>query len=275
MADSFQDALQPARKMEMDGIDFYSNLAEQCASEAGKAMFTSLADDEKRHLRIIKEIAEGMGVSAGDLPMPRESIRTIFADAAARTDDYAKATQDEKDAIQVAMGMETKSFQLYTDSAGQADDNSMKRTLRAPGRPGEPALRDAPEHARIPEQQRGVVPLERRRAADGRHEFTQRVSTAGGGEGDGRRSARPKRYVYRTSLDLGRRRPRHAARRGTAPDRGGPAAGVQGPGRRLEPGAPAGRLPGELHPPDASSISRSAAASRWSATRARPRARWS
>lgn len=126
MAESFQDALQQARKMEMDGIDFYNKLAEQCASEAGKAMFTSFSGDEKRHLRIIKEIAEGMGVTTNDLPMPRETIRTIFADAATRTDDYARATQDEKDAIQVAMGMETKSFQLYTDSAAEADDASMK-----------------------------------------------------------------------------------------------------------------------------------------------------
>ncbi len=126
MAESLQDALQQARKMEMDGIDFYNKLAEQCASEAGKAMFTSFSDDEKRHLRIIKEVAEGMGVNAADLPMPRDTIRTIFADAAAKVDDYANATQDEKDAIQVAMGMETKSFQLYTESAAQADDASVK-----------------------------------------------------------------------------------------------------------------------------------------------------
>ncbi len=58
--------------------------------------------------------------------MPRETIRTIFADAAGKSDDYAKATQDERDAIQVAMGMETKSFQLYTDSAAEADDASTK-----------------------------------------------------------------------------------------------------------------------------------------------------
>jgi rubrerythrin len=126
MAKNFKDALQTARKMEMDGIDFYTKLAEKCASEAGKELFTSFAGDEKRHLRVIKEIAEGMGVSTRDLPMPRDSIRTIFSDAAAKTDDYAEATQDEKGAIQIAMGMETKSYELYKGAAQSAPDDSMR-----------------------------------------------------------------------------------------------------------------------------------------------------
>jgi len=126
MADSIQDAIQTARKMEMDGIDFYGKLAEKCASEAGQTMFHSFVEDEKRHLRIINEIARGMGAVAGDLPMPRDSIRTIFSDAAGKADDYAEATQDEKDAIQVAMGMETKSFELYKGAAEAAEEGSMR-----------------------------------------------------------------------------------------------------------------------------------------------------
>jgi rubrerythrin len=126
MADSIQDAVQKARKMEMDGIDFYSKLAEKCASEAGKTLFTSFTDDEKRHLRVIKEIAKGLGVDTHKLSMPRDTIRTIFADAAGKVDDYAEATQDEKDAIGVAMGMETKSYQLYSEAAKSAKDRPMR-----------------------------------------------------------------------------------------------------------------------------------------------------
>ena len=126
MAQSFKDAVQQARKMEMDGIGFYGKLAEKCASEAGQKMFHSFAEDEKRHLRIINEIARGMGADAGGLPMPRDTIRTIFADAAGKVDDYAQTTQDEKDAIQVAMGMETKSYELYKGAAESAEDDSMR-----------------------------------------------------------------------------------------------------------------------------------------------------
>ena len=126
MALSFEDAVQQARKMEIDGIDFYSKLAEKCASQAGKKMFESFTEDEKRHLRVIKEIASGMGVDVRKLPMPRDTIRTIFADAAAKADDYAEATDDEKDAIEVAMGMETKSYQLYSGAAKDSKDRPMR-----------------------------------------------------------------------------------------------------------------------------------------------------
>jgi rubrerythrin len=126
MADSFKDALQQARKMEMDGIEFYNKLAGKCGSEAGRTMFRSFAADETRHLRVIKEIAEGMGVDIQKLPMPRETIRTIFAEVAGKVDDYASATEDEKEAIQIAMGMETKSYELYAGSAKTAKDDDMR-----------------------------------------------------------------------------------------------------------------------------------------------------
>ena len=68
-----------------------------------------------------------MGVDAQKLPMPRDTIRTIFTDAAAKADDYADATQDEKGAIEVAMGMETKSYELYSAAAKSATDKPMRQ----------------------------------------------------------------------------------------------------------------------------------------------------
>ena len=127
MAQSIEEAVQQARKMETDGINFYSKLAEKCSSDAGKAMFQSFTEDEKRHLRVIKEIAKGLGVDAQKLPMPRDTIRTIFTAAAGKMDDYADATADEKDAIGVAMGMETKSFELYSGAAKSAKDKPIRQ----------------------------------------------------------------------------------------------------------------------------------------------------
>ena len=126
MTEAFDQAVQKARKMELDGIDFYLNLAQKCVSDAGRQLFTSFADDEKRHLRIIKDIVKGMGVDFHKLPMPRDTIRTLFSEAAGKSDEYAQSTQDEKDAIGVAMGMETKSFELYTGAAQDADEDSIR-----------------------------------------------------------------------------------------------------------------------------------------------------
>ena len=45
MAQSIEEAVQQARKMETDGINFYTKLAQKCSSEAGQAMFQSFTED--------------------------------------------------------------------------------------------------------------------------------------------------------------------------------------------------------------------------------------
>jgi len=112
--------------MELDGIDFYLELAEKCASETGRQLFASFAEDEKRHLRIIKDIVKGMGVDFHSFPMPRDTIRTLFSEAADKSQEYIESTRDERDAIAVAMDMETRSFELYTGAARDAEEDSIR-----------------------------------------------------------------------------------------------------------------------------------------------------
>jgi rubrerythrin len=113
-----QEALDQARKLEMDGIEFYTGAAEQCGVLSGKRMFESFAADERRHLKVIREVAEGLGVDIEGMPMPRDEIRTLFTTATENLGDYVEATEGERDAVQVAMGMEKESYDLY---AGQAE----------------------------------------------------------------------------------------------------------------------------------------------------------
>ncbi len=126
MASDFEEAVQKARKLELDGIEFYEKLAQNCPSPAGRQMFSSFASDEKRHLRVVKQLAEGLGADMSEYPMPRESIRTLFTEAAGELGDYAEATDDEKDAVEVALGMETESYKLYTNSADNAEDDKAR-----------------------------------------------------------------------------------------------------------------------------------------------------
>ena len=127
MKPEFKKAVQQARKLETDGIDFYTKLAEKCASPAGKQMFASFASDEKRHLKIIKQILEGMGVAMKDVPMPRDTIRTLFTEAMGKMGEYADATKEEREAIQIALGMETQSYNLYAGSAKDAGDEQTRK----------------------------------------------------------------------------------------------------------------------------------------------------
>ncbi|MFO8008121.1 MAG: ferritin family protein [Candidatus Brocadiia bacterium] len=127
MRDALREAVQKARKLEIDGADFYTTLASMCATEAGQRMFKSFAADERRHLRVVKDLAEGVGVDVDQMPMPRDEIRTLFTEAAEQTDEQGAVTSDEKDAVQQAMEMETESYNLYVKAAEDAADEDTRR----------------------------------------------------------------------------------------------------------------------------------------------------
>ncbi|KPK62210.1 MAG: hypothetical protein AMK73_06530 [Planctomycetes bacterium SM23_32] len=127
MKPELKQALDQARKLEMDGIEFYTQAAEGCGVLSGKRMFESFAADERRHLRIITDLAEGIGVDVAGMPMPRDEIRTLFTEATERLGDYVEATSDESDAVRVAMGMEKESYDLYAGQAETADDEAVRQ----------------------------------------------------------------------------------------------------------------------------------------------------
>jgi len=127
MEAELKDAFDMARKLELDGIEFYTRAAERCGVPSGKRMFESFANDECRHLRIINEVAQGLGVDLDNLPMPRDEIRTLFAEAEVRAGEDAEASADEQEVVRVAMGMETESYKLYKGAAEKAKDDLTRR----------------------------------------------------------------------------------------------------------------------------------------------------
>jgi rubrerythrin len=127
MDPEFQKALDKARKLELDGIAFYTKAAELCHVPSGRRMFESFAGDEKRHLKVICDVAKGLGVDMSKQPLPRDEIRTLFTTLAVQVGEEAQATADEHEAIRVAMGMETESYKLYKGQAETASDESARK----------------------------------------------------------------------------------------------------------------------------------------------------
>ena len=80
------DALEIAIRTENEGMAMYRKASEKAASPLARKLFLGLAEDEKAHVRMIEEIARGMGMSAA-LELARKGtplgrMTTIFADAA-------------------------------------------------------------------------------------------------------------------------------------------------------------------------------------------------
>ncbi len=127
MAENLKDALQIARKMELDGKTFYSEASEKAGDELAKRFFASLAKDEERHLSIIEKVGQGMGVDIENLPTPAERIQTVFSELEGSRVSEIAATAEEKDAIAVALEMEKKSYELYAEAAEMTSDAQQAR----------------------------------------------------------------------------------------------------------------------------------------------------
>jgi len=77
-------AIKTAIKLEEDGMDFYQKASEKTSHPFGKRMFLSFAEDEKRHLTILKEILSDESKSVefyqGALEKTQDSHQKAFFD---------------------------------------------------------------------------------------------------------------------------------------------------------------------------------------------------
>ena len=126
MAEDLEEAIQIARKMETDGIEFYTKAANEAANVQATTLFKSLAEDEKRHLSIVEDIGEGKGVDVENLPEPAERIKTAFSESKEQISEREIATAQEKDALNIALDMETKSYNIYEEAAEKTDEEEEK-----------------------------------------------------------------------------------------------------------------------------------------------------
>ena len=127
MVENIEEALQLARKLEMDGIDFYTDASDKAASSQAKRLFDSLCGDEKRHLDVVEKIGKGMGVNVEDMPSPAENIETIFTEASEEIGERSKVSAAENEVIDMALDIERRSYKLYDDAAQETNDSDQKK----------------------------------------------------------------------------------------------------------------------------------------------------
>lgn len=106
------NAIEIARKMETDAIEFYTEAAQKTKHPAGKKMFETVAEDEKRHLDIVNKLVRGLDVHIQDVH-PMENIRTVFENMKDDMMHKVEATSDELEAFKIAMQMEKEGLDFY------------------------------------------------------------------------------------------------------------------------------------------------------------------
>ena len=125
--------LSQALTLEQEGRAFYLGAAKSTPNEKGKAMFLSLADDEKSHLEMIQRQlhaveGEGSYVLLPDLDVPEIDLEAkLFPPDREEARSRIGANANALDALHVALEMEIRSHELYRTAAQQTTDEDGKR----------------------------------------------------------------------------------------------------------------------------------------------------
>jgi rubrerythrin len=123
------NALEIARKMETDAIQFYTEAAGKTKYEAGKKMFLTITEDEKRHLEMITQLIKGLNITAQDVS-PMKRVKTVFESMKEEMMQKVAASTDELEAFKIAMDMEKEGREFYQKSLAEAKTDKEKALFK-------------------------------------------------------------------------------------------------------------------------------------------------
>ncbi len=136
MGDNALEALRIAIQMEIDGKAYYLKLSKSSDSQEGRDLFRSLAAEEDIHRRKFEEIYDAIGSrkawpKISFEPGRVQKLRTLFAGATERLGKGVTAPATELDAINTAMDMETRSYDLYKSRSSIAAHDAEREFYQA------------------------------------------------------------------------------------------------------------------------------------------------
>ncbi len=124
------NAIETATKMETEAIKFYREAADRTSHPAGKGMFLSIVEDEKRHLQMLSDLLKGLDLKIQDVS-PLKNIRTVFEEKKDHMMERISASEDELEAFRVAMEMEREGKEFYIKNADSLASETEKKLFHA------------------------------------------------------------------------------------------------------------------------------------------------
>jgi Uncharacterized conserved protein len=119
------NALEVAKKMELDSIKFYTEAAAKTKYPVGKKMFETVIEDEKRHLEMVIQMINGMHFTVKDVS-PMKRVKTVFESLKDHMMKKVEASKDEMEAFKIAMQMEKEGEAFYQESLAAAKTDKEK-----------------------------------------------------------------------------------------------------------------------------------------------------
>ena len=127
------EILKSAILLEQRGSAFYSKVASATESPAVKAFFSMMAEEERRHIKVLSEQAKSVqeaGVFSSSSIQAEESSQVATRVLSEELKDQIAAAGFEAAAVSAAMAMEEQAIRLYSERADASDDPEEKRLYR-------------------------------------------------------------------------------------------------------------------------------------------------
>ncbi|ADL07004.1 DUF892 family protein [Thermosediminibacter oceani] len=128
-----KEALEKALNFEKEGFEFYKKIAAEMQNPLAKRLFESLAEQEKEHMKKIKEIYESLDFAASsNQPATaagiEEELKKIFFEL---EESRRKMPLDHLEGYKLAMEMEKKGYNMYREFTQTAASESEKKFFEA------------------------------------------------------------------------------------------------------------------------------------------------
>lgn len=129
MAETKQEILETALKLEQDGHAFYMDAADAAGNELARRMYQSLAADEEKHMEWIRALTSGQMPDMTRISDTYERLRGIFMDAPESLRNEVKIAVGDQTSLKIGMDMEDKSAAAYQKWADETSDAELKALL--------------------------------------------------------------------------------------------------------------------------------------------------
>ena len=136
MSNDPKEVVDSAMKFELEGRGILSESAEKATHPLSKATFQFLADQELKHIEIIKAYAETVaasgefdasGLSVVTKQQAGEQIKGLFAKFQSEFEATAGKEEERLEIYDVGMNMERYGHDFYKAAAAQATDPTAKK----------------------------------------------------------------------------------------------------------------------------------------------------
>jgi rubrerythrin len=122
------DIYEFAIEFEQENQKFYNEFAEKSSNTSLKNVFLNLAEEEKKHENIIRQMRDNKELDAVEsdiLPKAKQAFEEISKDLP----ENEILPEEQVDVYKKAIALEEKSIEFYTEQAEKAEDPEIKEAF--------------------------------------------------------------------------------------------------------------------------------------------------